>query len=252
MSARGGIPGRRDDPAGLRPPHPADQATGLSEAALAPGECAQVDWGAYGTVAVGNTRRRLSFFVMVLAFSRQMSVEITVSQNMEHFLATHEHAFTAHGGVPPKIMVDNLQIGGSAAWPAPHRYSIRAIWISPVTTALPIEPCNVARGNEKGRVEVRCGLRQKEFPAWARADRLPVPSTPPHRSGSIPSQTSASMAKRDGARSICWRRSGRIWGRSTRVHTTSRTLQPASPPASSASPWTPISIPYPPHTLTAV
>src|SRR5262249_56134333 len=28
---------------------------------LAPGECAQVDWGAYGTVAVGNTRRRLSF-----------------------------------------------------------------------------------------------------------------------------------------------------------------------------------------------
>jgi transposase len=42
---------------------------------FAPGECAQVDWGAYGTVAVGNTRRRLSFFVMVLAFSRQMLVE---------------------------------------------------------------------------------------------------------------------------------------------------------------------------------
>src|SRR5271154_6229614 len=42
---------------------------------FAPGECAQVDWGSYGTVAVGNTRRRLSFFVMVLAFSRQMFVE---------------------------------------------------------------------------------------------------------------------------------------------------------------------------------
>jgi transposase len=40
---------------------------------FAPGECAQVDWGAYGTVAVGNTHRRLSFFVMVLAFSRQCS-----------------------------------------------------------------------------------------------------------------------------------------------------------------------------------
>jgi hypothetical protein len=35
---------------------------------FAPGECAQVDWGAYGTVTVGNTSRRLSFFVMVLAF----------------------------------------------------------------------------------------------------------------------------------------------------------------------------------------
>jgi len=33
---------------------------------FAPGECAQVDWGQYGSVPVGSTRRRLSFFVMVL------------------------------------------------------------------------------------------------------------------------------------------------------------------------------------------
>jgi transposase len=33
-------------------------------------------------------------------------VEFTVSQTMEHFLACHEHAFTAFGGVPAKIMVD--------------------------------------------------------------------------------------------------------------------------------------------------
>jgi transposase len=75
---------------------------------FAPGECAQVDWGAYGTVAVGHTRRRLSFFVMVLAFSRQMFVEFTVSQTMEHFLACHEHGFAALGG-PSKVMVDNLK-----------------------------------------------------------------------------------------------------------------------------------------------
>jgi transposase len=30
----------------------------------------QVDWGECGTIAVGETRRRLSFFVMVLAYSR--------------------------------------------------------------------------------------------------------------------------------------------------------------------------------------
>jgi hypothetical protein len=40
-----------------------------------------------GTVAAGNTRRPLSFFVMVLAFSRQMFVEFIVSQTIEHFLA---------------------------------------------------------------------------------------------------------------------------------------------------------------------
>ncbi len=53
--------------------------------AFAPGECAQVDWGSYGTVRVGSTTRRLSFFVMVLCHSRMMYLEFTVSQTMEHF-----------------------------------------------------------------------------------------------------------------------------------------------------------------------
>jgi hypothetical protein len=35
---------------------------------FAPGECAQVDWGSFASVAVGSTRRRLSFFVMVLCY----------------------------------------------------------------------------------------------------------------------------------------------------------------------------------------
>ena len=39
---------------------------------FAPGECAQVDWGSYGSVKVGSTYRRLSFFVMVLCYSRLM------------------------------------------------------------------------------------------------------------------------------------------------------------------------------------
>src|SRR5262245_16717090 len=73
------------------------------------GECAQIDWGSFGTVAVGNTRRRLSFFIIVLAYSRLTYVEFTVSQTMDHFLSCHEHAFAAFGGVPTKIMVDNLK-----------------------------------------------------------------------------------------------------------------------------------------------
>jgi len=36
-----------------------------------PGECAQVDWGYAGVVPVGQTRRRWSFFVMVLGFCRK-------------------------------------------------------------------------------------------------------------------------------------------------------------------------------------
>ena len=45
---------------------------------FAPGECAQVDWGEFGSIGVGSTRRRLSFFVMVLCHSRLMYVEFTV------------------------------------------------------------------------------------------------------------------------------------------------------------------------------
>lgn len=76
---------------------------------FAPGECAQVDWGSYGMVTVGNTTRRLSFFVMVLCYSRMMYVEFTVSQSMEHFLGCHQNAFEWFGAVPGKIMVDNLK-----------------------------------------------------------------------------------------------------------------------------------------------
>ncbi len=76
---------------------------------FAPGECAQVDWGSYGSIRVGETQRRLSFFVMVLCYSRQMYLEFTVSQTMEHFLACHQNAFSFFGGVTRKIMVDNLK-----------------------------------------------------------------------------------------------------------------------------------------------
>ncbi len=76
---------------------------------FAPGECAQVDWGSYGSVPVVETSRRLSFFVMVLCYSRLMYVEFTVSQTMEHFLGCHQNAFHRFGGVPGKIMVDNLK-----------------------------------------------------------------------------------------------------------------------------------------------
>jgi transposase len=130
---------------------------------FAPGESAQIDWGSFGTVAVGNTRRRLSFFVIVLAYSRLMYVEFTVSQTMEHFLACHQNAFVAFGGVPLKIMVDNLK---SAVLQ-------RLAGVAPVFNAryadfarhygFTITPCNVRRANEKGRVESGVGYVKKNF-----------------------------------------------------------------------------------------
>ena len=82
----GGITIVKDYLATVRP----RRAPAFLTLAFAPGECAQVDWGHYGSVNVGNTRRHLSFFVMVLCYSRLMYLEFTVSQTMEHFLACHQ------------------------------------------------------------------------------------------------------------------------------------------------------------------
>ena len=74
--------------------------------AFAPGECAQVDWGCAGSMAVGSTRRRLSFFVMVLCYSRLSYLEFSLGEATEHFLSAHQNAFQFLGGVPLKVLID--------------------------------------------------------------------------------------------------------------------------------------------------
>ena len=130
---------------------------------FAPGECAQVDWGSYGSVRVGSTTRRLSFFVMVLCKSRMMYVEFTVLQTMEHFLGCHQNAFHYFGGVPKKIMVDNLKsavlkrIVGHAPVFNPRYLDFSNHY------GFTIIPCNVGKGNEKGRVESGVGYVKKNL-----------------------------------------------------------------------------------------
>lgn len=130
---------------------------------FAPGECAQVDWGEYGTIKVSSTRRRLSFFVMVLCYSRLMYLEFTLSQTMEHFLACHQHAFDALGGVPAKIMIDNLKsaVLQRLAGCAPV-FNARYLDFSQ-HFGFAIAPCNPGKGNEKGRVENGVGYVKKSF-----------------------------------------------------------------------------------------
>jgi len=128
---------------------------------FAPGEVAQVDWGEYGSIAVGSTRRRLSFFLMVLAYSRRMYLEFTVSQTMAFFLQCHERAFAAFGGVPQRVMVDNLKsavlsrlVGQTPVFNAKYLDFSRH-W------GFEISACNVRSGNEKGRVENGVGYVKK-------------------------------------------------------------------------------------------
>jgi hypothetical protein len=100
---------------------------------------------------------------MVLCYSRRMYLEFTVSQQMEFFLACHENAFAAFGGVPQRLMIDNLKCAVLQ----------RLVGVAPLFNAkyldfsrhwgFEISPCNVRAGNEKGRVENGVGFVKKNF-----------------------------------------------------------------------------------------
>ena len=214
-SARRGISRRHHHPAGLRPPHPAAQAARLSQAALrCPASVRRSTGDAFGTVAVGNTHRRLSFFVIVLAYSRQMYVEFTVSQTMEHFLACHEHAFAAFAGVPCKIMVDNLKsavlqrLAGVAPVFNPRYLDFARHY------GFAIDALQRRARQREGARRVRGGLRQEELLAWAGVDR--VQRHPSRRAGLARHHRQCAHPRRDASatRRYACDKSVRICGRS--------------------------------------
>ncbi len=130
---------------------------------FAPGQCAQVDWGSWGSIRVGNTRRRLSFFALVLCHSRQLYLEFTLGQSQEQWLSCHEHAFEYLGGVPAEIMVDNCKTAVLAHAPgtAPVFNPTYADFARHY--GFTIKACTPRRPQQKGRVENGVGYIKKNF-----------------------------------------------------------------------------------------
>ena len=130
---------------------------------FAPGQAAQVDWGSAGLLQVGNTRCRLSFFVMVLCFSRRMYVEFTLRESQEHFLTAHHNAFVFLGGVPSEVIVDNCKVAVLR-----HRrgedpvFNPRYLDFAQHHGFRP-KACNPLSPHEKGRVERAVGYVKNHF-----------------------------------------------------------------------------------------
>lgn len=145
---QGGITMLRDHLATLRP--------SVKEAFLRietqPGEQAQVDWANCGSIRIGSALRKLSAFVMVLSYSRILYVELTLSQCLEDFLAAHWRAFQFFGGIPRKLVYDNLKSVCLARLGADVRFNPRFLEFSGACLFEPVL-CRPARGNEKGKVE---------------------------------------------------------------------------------------------------
>lgn len=70
-----------------------------------PGEEAQVDFGYAGIVG----SRKVWVFVMTLSWSRHQYIEFVHDQKIETWIGCHERAFAFFGGVPRRVVVDNLK-----------------------------------------------------------------------------------------------------------------------------------------------
>ena len=117
-----------------------------------PGDAVQVDWAHCGRITVEGRERRLSAFLFVLCHSRFAYVEFTVSEQLEVFLACHERAFAAAGGVTRRGIYDNLKSVVLAHVGADVRLHPRFADFAAHYGFRPVA-CAPYRPNEKGRVE---------------------------------------------------------------------------------------------------
>lgn len=111
-----------------------------------PGEEGQVDWFFWNHPKLG----KLAGFVLVLSYSRYCYAHLFPRCSFEFFIEGHLKAFAEFGGHPRSLRYDNLKSvvlkrnpltfnPGFLDFARHHSFEIRL--------------CNVARGNEKGRVE---------------------------------------------------------------------------------------------------
>ena len=119
-----------------------------------PGEEAQVDFGYAGRMVDPGTGelRKTWVFVMTLSWSRHQYAEFVFDQKVGTWLRLHRNAFAFFGGVPERIVIDNLKAG-----------IIRACWHEPLAQqsyrecaehyGFLISPCRPRTPRHKGKVE---------------------------------------------------------------------------------------------------
>jgi transposase len=119
-----------------------------------PGEEAQVDFGAAGRMADPETGelRKSWAFVMTLSWSRHQYVEFVFDQRVATWLALHQRAFEHFGGVPERVVIDNLKAGVTkAAWDDPE---VQVAYRECAEHyGFLISPCRPRTPQHKGKVE---------------------------------------------------------------------------------------------------
>jgi hypothetical protein len=78
---------------------------------FAPGEAAQVDFGAGPVLVDLRTGEEIKtwFFLMTLCWSRHQYAELILNQKVDTWLACHRHAFEWFGGTVKRVIIDNAK-----------------------------------------------------------------------------------------------------------------------------------------------
>jgi transposase len=119
-----------------------------------PGEEGQVDFGYAGRMIDPETGelRKTWAFVLTLSWSRHQYVEFVFDQKLGTWLLLHCHAFEWLGGVPERLVIDNLKAAiVRACWDDPEvQYSYREC---AEHYGFLISPCRPRTPKHKGKVE---------------------------------------------------------------------------------------------------
>jgi transposase len=119
-----------------------------------PGEEAQVDFAHMGLWPDprNGKRHRVWAFIFVLSFSRHMFVRLVRRIDKENWLGSHVAAFDFLGGVPQRVLLDNLK--GGVVKPDIYDPQLNQGYERLAAHyAFLIDPCRAARPTDKPRVE---------------------------------------------------------------------------------------------------
>lgn len=131
---------------------------------VAPGEEAQVDFGYAGRMVDPKTRqlRKTWAFVMTLSHSRHQYATFVFDQSVATWLRCHREAFEYLGGVPKRIVLDNLKAA-----------IVKAVLHEPVAQrsyrecaehyGFLISPCRPRTPRHKGKVESGVHYLKRNF-----------------------------------------------------------------------------------------
>jgi len=120
-----------------------------------PGEEAQVDFGYAGYLLDEQGQRRKAWvFVMTLSWSRHCYIEFVFNQRVDTWLQLHRNAFEFFGGVPHRIVPDNLKAAiVKASWDGSDPQVQWAYRECAEHYGFMIAPCRPFTPQHKGKVE---------------------------------------------------------------------------------------------------